>query len=204
MSTRTITERLARASAGRPRLVIGAWALGVLAAAAVIAALLGSALTTNDDFTGHPESQRAEQLLQRAFPPVQARDGFRVDEAVIVSSARLRASDAGFQRRLETLAADLRSTGGARVDTGPVSDDGRSALLLVQLRGDVEPVVRRVVAADGQWCALLGEGRQHRPAARDVVRRSALANVLPCGTAPRSTQSCEPFDINDVGADCSF
>src|SRR5215211_5198551 len=89
MSPRNVTERLARASARRRWRVLGAWMLAVLASAAAIGGLLGSALTTDDDFTGRPEAQRAEQLLERAFPPVRADRGFRVDEAVIVTSRRL-------------------------------------------------------------------------------------------------------------------
>jgi uncharacterized membrane protein YdfJ with MMPL/SSD domain len=150
MSTRNVTERLARASAGRRGLVIGGWTLAVLASAIVVAGFLGSALTTDDDFTGRPESQRAEQLLQRAFPPLRAQGGSDVDEAVIVTSARLRTTDPEFERRLSTLATELRSAGAAGVARGPVSRDGRSALLLVQLRGDVEPLVERVAAADGR------------------------------------------------------
>src|SRR3954451_12562078 len=75
---------------------------------------------------------------------------FHADEAVIVTSQRgLTTSDPGFARRLRTLAADIRATRAGRVQRGPVSRDGRSALLLVELRGDVEPVVDRVAAANG-------------------------------------------------------
>ena len=88
MRPRNFTERLASASARRKWLVLGAWMLAVLASAAAIGGLLGSALTTDDDFTGSPEAERAEQVLERAFPPVRADEGFRVDEAVIVSSPR--------------------------------------------------------------------------------------------------------------------
>ena len=63
----------------------------MLASAAAIGGLLGSALTTEDDFTGRPEAERAERILERAFPPVRADRGFHVDEAVIVSSARAHA-----------------------------------------------------------------------------------------------------------------
>ncbi|MEA2194815.1 MAG: putative drug exporter of the superfamily, partial [Solirubrobacteraceae bacterium] len=158
MRTSNITERLARACARRRRVVLGGWALAVLAAAMTIAALLGSALTTDDDFTGRPESQRAEQLLQRAFaaqpgarPAATAQREFQVDEAVIVTSqGRLSARDPRFARRLRTLAADIRATGAGRVKPGPVSRDGRSALLLVELRGDVGPVVDRVTGANGR------------------------------------------------------
>ena len=150
MRARNFTERLARASARRKWRVVGAWMLAVLASAAAIGGLLGSALTTEDDFTGRPEAQRAEQLLERAFPPLRADRGFRVDEAVIVSSAHLRADDSRFGRRLETLAAGLRSAGASEVRSGPVSRDGHSALLLVELGRDVEPVVERVVAEDGR------------------------------------------------------
>jgi uncharacterized membrane protein YdfJ with MMPL/SSD domain len=163
MRTRNITERLARWSARRRRLVLGGWALAVVAAAIAIAALLGSALTTEDDFTGRPESQRAEQVLHAAFAPRHAPDGaaaartpaaegeFHADEAVIVTSQRgLTTSDAAFARRLRTLAADIRATRAGRVQRGAVSRDGRSALLLVQLRGDVEPVVDRVASANGR------------------------------------------------------
>ena len=52
MRVKNLTERLARASARRRWLVVGGWLLAVLASAAAIAGLLGSALTTEDDFTG--------------------------------------------------------------------------------------------------------------------------------------------------------
>jgi uncharacterized membrane protein YdfJ with MMPL/SSD domain len=151
MRTPNFTERLARAGARRRRLVLGAWGLGVMVAAAIIATLLGSALTTDDDFTGTPESQRARQVLRDAFPPVRSTaSASDVDEAVIVSSstAGVHAGDERFRERLRTLSASLRDAGAARVTRGPVSHDGRSALLLVALRGDVDPLVARVVAAD--------------------------------------------------------
>jgi putative drug exporter of the RND superfamily len=147
--TMNVTERLARAGARRKWIVIGAWALAVVASAAAIAGLLGSGLTTDDDFTGQPEAQRAEQTLRRAFPPVRADRGFRVDETVIVSSAGRSADDAEFSRRMDSLAAELRRAGAGEVRAGPASEDGHSRLLLVQLRGDVEPLVERVAAANG-------------------------------------------------------
>lgn len=125
MSTHNVTERLARASARRRRLVIGVWAVAVLASAAVIAGFLGSALTTDDDFTGSPESQRAEQLLERAFAPLRSDDELHVDEAVIVSSSRVSASDRLFERRLDTLAVQLRLAGAARVAPGPLEQGHR-------------------------------------------------------------------------------
>ena len=150
MRVKNLTERLARASTRRKWLVIGGWMLAVVASAAAIAGLLGSAVTTDDDFTGRPEAQRAEQVLKRAFPPVRGDRGFRVDEAVIVSSRNLSAEDLRFDRRMSSLAAGLRAAGASEVRAGPVSHDHHSALLLVELGGDVEPVVERVVAADGQ------------------------------------------------------
>src|SRR4051794_325935 len=126
MRTPNFTERLARAGARRRRLVLGGWGLAVLVAAGMIAGLLGSALTTDDDFTGMPESQQARQVLRDAFPPERAiASASDVDEAVIVSSSSSAASAAGpragdprFAARLRTLAAQLRAAGAARVVRG--------------------------------------------------------------------------------------
>ena len=147
--TMGVTERLAKASARRRWTVVGVWMLAVLASAAAIAGLLGSALTSDDDFTGQPEAQRAEQALHRAFPPVKRDQGFRVDESVIVSSAAMTADDERFEARVSSLAADLRRAGAGEVRAGPASEDGHSRLLLVELRSDVEPLVERVEAANG-------------------------------------------------------
>ncbi|HEX5781905.1 MAG TPA: MMPL family transporter, partial [Solirubrobacteraceae bacterium] len=121
----------------------------VVLSAVAIAGLLGDALTTDEDFTGRPEAQRAEQTLHAAFPPVRTDRGFEVDETVIVSSSRATADEPRFEDRLETLATDLRRAGAAEVERGPVSRDGHSALLLVELGPDVEPVVERVEQANG-------------------------------------------------------
>jgi RND superfamily putative drug exporter len=58
------------------------------------------------------------------------------------------ADEPPFERRLDALAAELRETG-AEVRDGPVSKDGHSALLLVELGREVEPVVERVERANG-------------------------------------------------------
>jgi putative drug exporter of the RND superfamily len=160
MRVSNVTERLARGSTRRKWLVISCWLLAVLASAAAIGGLLGSALTTEDDFTGRPEAQRAEQVLKRAFPHMRGDRGFRVDEAVIVSSPGLSVEDPRFARRMSSLAAELRAAGAGEVRAGPVSHDRHSALLLVELGGDVEPVVERVVAAnrqDGFRALIVGE-----------------------------------------------
>ena len=150
MAISNVTERLARVSVKHRWAVIAAWLVAVLLSVGAIAGLLGTALTTDDDFTGRPEAQRAEQLLQKAFPPVRADRGFEVDETVIVSSPRLTADDPRFAARLDSLAGELRQAGAAEVRRGPVSQDGHSGLLLVELGRDVEPVVERVAAANGR------------------------------------------------------
>ena len=150
MAISNVTERLARVSVKHRWAVIAAWLVAVLLSAGAIAGLLGTALTTDDDFTGRPEAQRAERLLQEAFPPVRAGRGFEVDETVIVSSRRMTADDPRFAARLGSLAGELRRAGAAEVRRGPVSQDGHSGLLLVELGRDVEPVVERVGAANGR------------------------------------------------------
>jgi len=185
MQPLNLTARLARTSARRRRLVLGAWMLAVVASAAAIAGLLGSALTTDDDFTGTPEAERAERVLERAFPPVRADRGFRVDEAVIVTARNLRADDPRFERRMATLAADLRRAGAGEVRDGPSSRDRHSALLLVELAGDVEPVVERVVAAngdDGFRTLIVGEesidADFSEAAGKDLMRGEVLGLAL--------------------------
>ena len=74
MSLHLSTEALARASARRPWLVIGAWSLVLLASLGAIATLLSDALTT-DMRPFHPEERRSlmvEQLLakQRAVDSI--------------------------------------------------------------------------------------------------------------------------------------
>src|SRR5687767_5796365 len=108
MGIKNVTERLARVSARHRWAVVGAWVVVVVRSAAAIAGLLGDALTTDDDFTGRPEAQRAEQTLHAAFPPAKTDRGFEVDETVIVSSAAMTAADPGFKARLDSLATDLR------------------------------------------------------------------------------------------------
>jgi RND superfamily putative drug exporter len=186
MHPRNLTERLARASARRKRLVLAAWLLAVLASAAAIGGLLGSALTTDDDFTGRPEAERAEQVLHRAFPPVRADRGFRVDEAVIVSSPTLSADHPRFERRLSSLTAELRSAGAGEVRAGPVSRDRQSALLLVELGRDVEPLVERVAAADrrdGFRTLIVGEDSIDEDFSRAADEDLARGEVFGLGLA---------------------
>jgi RND superfamily putative drug exporter len=135
-----LTEKLARTSAGHPWRVIGAWAGATVVAVALIVALLGSALTTDIEQTNNPESERAESLVDEAFPQ---RVG--VDEVIIVRSS----SDP--RNAAESVADRVGDTGVVQtVGEARISRDGDAALLPVVMDesvGDPEDTVEEVVAA---------------------------------------------------------
>jgi RND superfamily putative drug exporter len=100
------TERLARATARHPWAAIVVW-IFILAAAAVSAkAFLGTALTTQGSFTNHPESIRAQNLIeQRLTGP--AKDS----ELLIVRSQALTVSDPRFAAFVTSLRSSVLALG---------------------------------------------------------------------------------------------
>ena len=67
-----MTERLARSCSRHPWRTIGGWIVAVVLAVAALALLLGD-LTTEGHPTNNPESQRADALIGRGFPPDPSR-----------------------------------------------------------------------------------------------------------------------------------
>jgi RND superfamily putative drug exporter len=153
----TWTGALAQASARRPKRVIGAWLAAVALAVVAIGGFLGGALTSDDDFTGAPESSRAHAMLDAAFPA--APDEFGPDEAVIVRASSRTVDDPAFRRRVEALSARLRELGDGKLadtmdfyasgDRALVGRDRRATAILVDLEGPVEPVAELVASAGG-------------------------------------------------------
>jgi putative drug exporter of the RND superfamily len=158
MSRITSTERLARASAARPKLTIAAWLVALAAAVAAIVMLLGTSLTGDDDFTNRPESQRAERLADDAFGSGSRGDAFVADATVVVHGpkAGLEAQVQRVVRRLGAIRpAQMRHAfGGRDAVRGLLSEDGRTALIQVDVGGGsdswVEPLVETVERLDGQ------------------------------------------------------
>lgn len=107
------TERLARACARRPRRTFAAWGLAALAALALIATSLHG-LTSSYHVAGKPESTRAADTLDRAFPAA-ASAGIEgeASDAVVVRSTRYTVADPAFRRFVEGLLRSLAATGTA-------------------------------------------------------------------------------------------
>jgi RND superfamily putative drug exporter len=151
MSRLLSTERLARASAARPKLTLAAWLAAFLAAGAAIAMLLGTSLTTDDDFTGRPESVRAEEIADEAFGRSHRGDGFSTDVTVVVRVPQ----DGDLSRRVEAVAHRLDAIPPAealdamRHDQSLVSKDGRTALIQLDLGLASDDYVERLVETVG-------------------------------------------------------
>jgi RND superfamily putative drug exporter len=146
-----MTERLARASARRPWLMIGAWVVAIVLAFGVIGVFLEDALSSEARVTGNPESAQAEQLLAERFPAAEVAAQRDVTEVVVV-----RGSSPG---RAKTIADELRAAGASHVvtpseDDRLVSEDGDAFALLVGLgeppEDKVDPVVAVVERLDAQ------------------------------------------------------
>jgi RND superfamily putative drug exporter len=137
----------ARASARRPRTVVGAWALSLVISLGLAGALLGDALTTDFSFTDNPESEQAQALIE------ELRGETTTPELVVVSSENSTVQDEAFSAYVTELQTALNGliedtevifVGSYLTQSGPVSEDGRTALLPVVVETDSFAVLQEV------------------------------------------------------------
>jgi len=148
--------RLAEAATRRPKRVLVTWGVIVLVSFGLIGALLGSALTSDQNLTNNPESDQAQQLIDARLPGQN-----QVDEVIVVRSEQLIVSDPAFQARVRELADDVRGAGGVAGISSYLDPDGEilvsadkhATLLPVVLAAPQEDQIADVVSvveqADG-------------------------------------------------------
>jgi uncharacterized membrane protein YdfJ with MMPL/SSD domain len=108
------TQAIAMMSARHPWRTITAWIAVVLAGAVAIGSLLGGALTTEGNPTNNPQSTRAADVLDEAFPPTT---GAAVTDIVVVRSPRYTVDAPQFRALAQGIASDVRRAGVASVHT---------------------------------------------------------------------------------------
>jgi RND superfamily putative drug exporter len=161
-----VTERLARASGRRPRLVVGLWLIAILVSFVLVAMFL--AFEGEAEITRTTESQQAGRILDEGFPR-QAASGQGISEVVVVRAEDRDVRSSATRARVAALAEELRRAGAERIvtyddDRSLVSQDGDSTVLLLALgrdgEDDVEDVVDVVERLDdeaGYRAAVTGE-----------------------------------------------
>ena len=159
---RLSTASLARGAARRPWLTVGAWALALIVAAAVIVLVLPGSLTAQYTFFGRPGSQVGKQLVADRLGQPQ-----KANEVIVVRSPTLTADDPAFraavlrlQRQVEALGAGVVervASAYAGGDETLMSADGHTTILPVVMAGDltqaestIDKVHAVVSAADGR------------------------------------------------------
>ncbi len=139
-----LLERIARRSAAHPWLVVGAWVLLLVGSVLATSTLLGSALTTEQGFTGEPEAARASRLIQDELrgPPL-------VTETVIIRSEQLTVEDPEFRQMVTEVMADIRGLGDQAVQQAVsyleapqpepfISEQGHATVIPVTMAGGLD------------------------------------------------------------------
>ena len=155
-----MTERLVVWSSRRPWLTLAGWAVALVAAISVSAALLGDALSGEEEVTSETESRRADELAFERFAAERGGGVRDATEVVVVRWSGATVDEARFERRVQGLATELWGAGAIGVTTfydsgerGLVSQDRDATGMLVALgpdaEDDIENVVEAVQGADG-------------------------------------------------------
>jgi RND superfamily putative drug exporter len=146
---RLSSSSLARASATRPWAVVGTWALIIVLSFVLAGAFLADALTTDFSFTDEPESEQAAALIE------ELRGETTIPELVVVSAETATVADpayvayvTGLQASLSELIGenDVVFVGSYLTESGPVSEDGTTALLPVVVQTDSFGTLQEVAA----------------------------------------------------------
>jgi RND superfamily putative drug exporter len=131
-------ETIAGSSGRHPWRVVVVWFVILVTGGFLSATMLGDALTTDFAFTNAPESVRADALIDERFQlPEQTPQTF------IIRSETSTIEDPEFQAVLQGIVGDFQALGPDEVAaiaspldrTAPVSDDGRTALIQIQIPG---------------------------------------------------------------------
>jgi uncharacterized membrane protein YdfJ with MMPL/SSD domain len=154
---RTRLERIALACARRPRRAIGAWVAAVVVAIVLIATLLGGALTTEGKPTNNPQSERAKEARDAAFP---AASGAGITDIVLVRSTRYDVDAPQFHAFVRKLAGEVRDAEGVESvrtylgthDPSLVSKDRHSVMVQLAMPDEsssgIDDVISNVHRAD--------------------------------------------------------
>jgi putative drug exporter of the RND superfamily len=105
----TTLQRIALASARNPWRTIGAWIAAMVLAFVAIGALLGGALTTEANPTNNPQSMRAKDVREAAFP---AASSAAITDIVVVRSERYTVDEPRFRAFVHRLAGEVRGAEG--------------------------------------------------------------------------------------------
>jgi putative drug exporter of the RND superfamily len=154
-------ESIARASSRHPWRTVGVWLVIFVLAGASSSALLGSALTTDIDFTNTPEAKEAQQILEQR----RLEQDLVTENWVIAGSGEGAVEDPAFVEDVNSVLQDLNALGKDVVtyappafplpaevaqdpETAPMgpipSEDGRAVLFTVVMAGDIDDAAEHV------------------------------------------------------------
>ena len=154
----TLLQRIALASARHPRRTIGAWVAAMLIAFVAIGTLLGGALTTEGKPTNNPQSQRAKDVRDAAFP---AASSAGITDIVVIRSSRYTVLSPRFRTLVRTLAGEARGADGVKGvrtyittrDPSLVSKDRHATMLQLVMPDEsssgIDDVISAVRRVDG-------------------------------------------------------
>ena len=150
-----LTERLAAASADRPRRMLLIWGAVVLVALVLVGTSLRG-LTSNQHVVGMTESSQAQALYNQAIGSAANQ---KPTDVIVVSSNSSAVGDAKFQTLVTGLVDQVRAHRGitrVATDLSPgspfVSSNQHAALIELRAAsdGDIKPVVKATKAANGR------------------------------------------------------
>jgi putative drug exporter of the RND superfamily len=176
-------ESIARASSRHPWRTVAIWLVIFVLAGASSSALLGSALTTDIDFTNTPEAKEAQQILEQR----RLEQDIVTENWVIAGSEDGAVEDPAFVEQVNTVLQELSALGPDAVtyappafplpaeaaedpQTAPLgpfpSEDGQAVLFTVIMAGDVDDAaeyvdeveaIREDASSGGTEAFILGE-----------------------------------------------
>lgn len=146
MALNLSTEKLARSSATHPWLVVGIWAVILVASMAMIVGFLEDGLTTAFVFTNDPAVQHGEKLLEEIRGPKGT------NEVVVFESTKYKVGDPEYKTAVRTLTANLRALGPEiiRLETlaNHYPSEGSTEVNPVLVSGDDTTLIVFVMAGD--------------------------------------------------------
>ena len=107
----TPTESLARKCARHPWLTIALWAMILAITGALAALILPGVITSDIEFTGTPESKRADDIIAEYFP-----DSTAVSELAIVTNEEIDLDHPDFRSYVESLKHEILALGDDVID----------------------------------------------------------------------------------------